>query len=61
MYKEFPSHPHGTASRRRRGTFLENSVFGFTYRENYSPWARGMSLLRYLGVQDQVEAAEGLC
>lgn len=46
MYKEFPSHPHGTESRSRRGTFLENSVFGFTCTESYSRRACGESLLR---------------
>lgn len=46
MYKEFPSHPHGTESRSRRSTFLENSVFGFTCTESYSRRACGESLLR---------------
>lgn len=46
MYKEFPSHPPGTESRRRPGTVLEKSVFGFTCMERYSPRASGESLLR---------------
>ena len=46
MYKEFPAHPPGTESRRRPGTVLEKSVFGFTCTERYSPRARSESLLR---------------
>lgn len=41
MYKEFPSHPHGTESRSRRGTFSENSVFRFyLYRKLFPAGVR---------------------